>query len=290
VISPDQTQTGIGSRAIIASLFVLSALLVACYFPMLAMTGRTIVLSDDMAYGFFAPIVALYVAWNARDALLRPARPSPWSLVFIALGVSIGTFATLANSSTFSRLAFLISLAGCLLLIGGWPTLRRMLFPLSLLLFTFPIPDVFYGELTQPLQLLASRISEFIFELLGYSVIREGNVLQLIHMKLSVVEACSGLRSLITLFFFCLVYSYFFENRLWLRIGIVLLAIPSAIAINSLRITSTGILGKYNMAWTGGTYHEIVGWSAFAAGFLFVLLSHRAICRALNSRTAGVAP
>jgi len=270
---------GIGQRGIFMAL-LLTLLLVACYYPMLLMTGKTVILSDDMAYGFFAPLVAAYVAWMNRYAVLQPTAPSsPWCIGFVALGACIGTVATLANSSTFSRIGFLLSLAGCLLLAGGWPTLRRLAFPVGLLLFTFPIPDVLYGEITQPLQLLATRLAESAFELLGFSVIREGNIIQLSYMSLSVVEACSGLRSLITLVFFCLVYGYFFENRFWVRVGIVLCAIPSAILVNVLRITTTGILGKYNREWTEGMVHETVGWTAFVLGFLLVLAGHLAFRR-----------
>lgn len=273
-----------------ATLATISVLLALCYYPMLWNTAKWIVLSDDMAYGFFAPVIALYIAWQSRDAVLRPnSAPSLWALGFIGFAACLAVFATLASSSTFSRIAFLISLAGCLLLAGGWRTLRRFAFPLSLLLFTFPVPDVFYSEMTQPLQLLATRISEFLFEVLGYSVIREGNILQLTHMKLSVVEACSGLRSLITLFFLCLIYSYFFEIRFWQRIAILFLSIPSAILVNSFRITSTGILGKYNMTWTEGTYHEMVGWTAFAVGFFLVVACHQAFRRILIPRMAGAA-
>jgi exosortase len=243
-----------------------------------------------MAYGFFAPFVTLFVAWDRRGALLRPsARPSAWSLGFLGFAAILGTIATLANSSTFSRVAFLISLAGCLLLMGGWQILRRFSFPLCLLFFTFPIPDVLYGEITQPLQLLATRLSETTLELLGFSVMREGNILQLVHMRLSVVEACSGLRSLITLFFFCLVYGFFFEARMWLRALTVLLAVPSAIAVNVFRITATGVLGKYNMVWTEGTYHETLGWVAFSLGFLIVLVTHRLIARLLRRDLAEAA-
>ncbi len=274
-----------------ALLALLALLLVACYYPMLSMTAHVVAFSDDMAYGLFAPLVAVYVAWNNRSALLEPLAPaSPWSIFFAGVGAFIGTVATLANSSTFSRVGFLLSLVSCLLWAGGLPTLRRFTFPLSLLLFTFPMPDVLYGEITQPLQLLATRLAESAFELLGFSVIREGNILQLTYMSLSVVEACSGLRSLITLVFFCLVYAYFFENRNWLRLGIVLSAIPSAILVNVLRITVTGILGKYNQAWTEGTVHEIVGWTAFALGFAIVLGAHLGISRMLRSRPGTGVP
>jgi exosortase len=282
-VTPEGQITGLlRERAL--TLGFLALLLIACYYPMLMMTGKTIALSDDMAYGFFAPIVAAYIAWNNRAELLRAeVSPSPWCIAFVGLGAFIGTIATLANSSTFSRVGFLLSLVGCLLWAGGGSSLRRFIFPLGLLLFTFPIPDVLYGEITQPLQLLASRLSESAFELLGFSVIREGNVLQLTYMSLSVVEACSGLRSLITLVFFCLIYGYFFESRIWLRAAIALFAIPSAIFINVLRITATGVLGKYNQEWTQGTYHEVVGWTAFALGFALVLGAHLAASRALRS-------
>src|SRR5258708_5540670 len=271
-------------------MLLLIALLLACYFPMFRVTAQIIWESEEMAHGLFAPLVALYLFWNQRDALLHPAgSPTFWSLPILGFAACLGVVAVLANSTTFSRLAFLISLAGCIVLIGGWRALRQLLFPLPLLLFTFPIPDVLYGQLTQPLQLLATTLSEFALELCGFSVIRDGNLLQMAHMNLSVVEACSGLRSLITLFFFCMVYTKFFENRLWLRCGIVFLAGPAAILVNVFRITATGIIGKYNQAWTQGIYHEFLGWSGFFVGFALVLLAHLAIRRAFHLTTPGVA-
>lgn len=263
-------------------------LLALCYWPMLQVTATTITTSDDMAHGFFAPIVAGYLFWQHREAVLKPSAPgTAWGLAVLGLCASLGIASTLAQSSTFARFAFLGSLCGCLLTAGGWKTLRRFAFPIALLLFTFPIPDVLYGEITQPLQLLASRLSEGAFELLGYSVIREGNVLQLAHMQLSVVEACSGLRSLITLTFFCLVFAYFFETNLMRRVVIVLLAVPAAILVNMMRITMTGILGKIDMAYTKGTYHDMLGWSGFFVGFLLVYLCYVALMRIPGFRNAG---
>jgi exosortase len=137
------------------------------------------------------------------------------------------------------------------------------------------------------LQLLASRLSEGAFELLGYSVIREGNILQLAHMQLSVVEACSGLRSLITLGFFSLVFAYFFETNMVRRVAIVLLSVPAAIAVNMVRITMTGVLGKIDMAYTKGTYHDMLGWSGFFLGFLIVYVCYRGLMLIPGFRRAG---
>src|SRR5947209_8365103 len=118
-----------GGSSTAFKLSVFAFFLVVCYYPMLLQTGRTVIFSDDMAYGFFAPVVALFVAWDRRRALLRPlTAPSSWSLAFLGIAAVIGTVATLANSSTFSRVAFLISLTGCLLLAGGWRTVRSFSF------------------------------------------------------------------------------------------------------------------------------------------------------------------
>lgn len=297
LILEDRTQIRphVVSRAVMRANFfrlaMLGLLLLACYLPMLIATGRIIIADEDMAYGFFAPPVALYLVWRQRSLLLEPtSTPSYWSVPLLAFGALVATLAALANSSTFSRFGFLFSVVGCLLLIGGWRALRVLLFPLSLLLFTFPIPSALYGELTQPLQLLASRLSESALEMLGLSVLREGNVLHLTFMSLSVVEACSGLRSLVTLTFFCLVYAYFFETVNWVRAAVVILAVPSAILVNALRITSTGVLGKYNMAWTEGLYHEIVGWLAFTLGFLLVLLAHHILRRLSRQSHQQITP
>jgi len=255
-------------------------LLLANYWPTLVRTAELLAFSDDMAHGFFAPIVAAYITWHRRSAAFSPpASPSVWGIVVLALSAPLALAATLGGSTTFSRFAFMISLAGAILAVGGYRAFRTLLFPWALLVFTFPIPAVLYGEITLPLQLLASRLSEMALEFLGFSVIREGNVLELPRQRLSVVEACSGLRSLLTLAFFCLVYAHLLEDRRWLRAIILAAAFPAAILLNVARIVTTGILGQYKPEWTHGIYHDILGWLCLALGFGLVLLTHRLAAR-----------
>jgi exosortase len=266
-----------------------ATLLFVCYRAVIWSTANTLLVSEDMAHGLFAPIVALVVVWTRRQFLLSPvAPPSYWALPVLSSAALLSIAATLANSSTFARFALLLSLAGCLLACGGWPTLRKFRFPLAILLFTFPIPTVLYGDVTQPLQLLATRLSQASFELLGISAFREGNILQLTNMRLSVIEACSGLRSLLTLCFVCLVYGYFFESRTLPRVLLVVLAVPCAILVNMLRITATGLIGQYDQSLTSGTYHEILGWACFGLGFLMIFGAHRLIRRTSPMGLMGV--
>jgi exosortase len=262
-----------------------AALLVAVYWRTLVQTADFLIFSEDMAHGFFAPIMAGYIAWSKRDvAFADPSKPSAWGILVLSLAGIIAIVATIGESTTIARFALLLSIAGCVLLAGGLRALRILIFPLGLLLFTFPLPQVLYGEITLPLQLIATKMSEWALEHLGLSVISEGNILNLPHQRLSVVEACSGLRSLITLGFFCLVYAYFFETNRWRQAAIVAAVVPSAILLNALRITLTGVFGEYAPQFTKGTYHEILGWSCFAAAFGLILLFHRILIRVSSAR------
>jgi exosortase len=270
-----------------AHLVVLGLLLLVCYWPALKVSAMFLLFSDDMAHGLAAPIVAGYIAWSKRTILSSGSLAPSLSFIPVLLaGSLIAIVGTIGASTTFERFGLLISLAGCLLLFGGFAGLRCFLFPLLLLLFTFPIPAVLYGEVTLPLQLLASRLAELSFEGLGYSVIRDGNILELAHLRLSVAEACSGIRSLVTLAFFCVVYGYFLENRRWLQLLIVAASVPAAIFMNVIRILLAGILGAGNPAWIHGTLHDTLGWAAFCLGFGLVFLLHRVCLYWLSPRHA----
>jgi len=253
-------------------------LTVLAYWPTIRMTAEVITASDDMAHGLFAPIVALFVLHFERDRILAARLTPSWIALPVLLAAgALAIVALLGGSSTLHRAAMLITLTGGALAIGGFRLLRLTLFPISLLLFTFPIPVVLYGEITQPLQLFASQMAERVFEILGYSVIREGNILTLSHEILSVEEACSGIRSLVSLSFFCMAYAYFFEHRFMPRLWVVLGAVPAALAMNVTRIVVTGVLSRYNPEWTKGTAHDALAWAVFIVGFGLVLLAHRLI-------------
>jgi len=257
---------------------LLGVVLLAIYFPTLRWTTQILLSSEDMAHGLFAPLVALYIAIEKRHEILAaPASPSMWGVLILAVAGTVGVIATLGNSATFQRAAFLASLTGCIVLIGGFPALFRLKFPLLLLLFTFPLPQVLYAEITAPLQSWATFFSEKVLTLAGFSVLREGNLLELPHYRLSIVEACSGIRSLITLAFFCLLYAYFWERRTSARLAVVALSIPAALILNVTRITATGILGETNPKFTLGIYHEALGWACLALAFGLVLVLHRGL-------------
>jgi exosortase len=157
-------------------------------------------------------------------------------------------------------MAFLVSLLGCILGLHGFTCVRILAYPLSMLLLIIAPPTFLYAKATLSLQLLASKLAENALDLLGFSVLREGNVLNLVGMTLSVEEACSGIRSLFAVLFVCALYNYLFVRGTRMRVLILSMAIPMAILGNAVRIIATGIASQYNRALVSGTPHEMLGY------------------------------
>jgi exosortase len=194
---------------------------------------------------------------------------------------------TLGAELYTTRTSVVFSIAGAVLLLGGTKYLRIFWFPIFLLFFMVPIPAVVYNEITFPLQLLASRVAENAISFLGIPIIREGNVLELASQKLDVVEACSGIRSLLTLTFLSLVYGYFCEKRTWLRAVLFFSTIPIAIAANAARVTITGVLANFRPELAEGLFHEAQGWVIFMVAFAILAGLHQLLVRGAKMMEKG---
>lgn len=238
--------------------------------------------NEDMSHGPFVPVLAGYVVWQMWPQLLRtPARPSYWGVVPVLIGgvllcvgpPSLPTFAFL------TRVALFLSIGGLVLLLRGWPTLRLLGYPFAILILMVPLPGFVIERVTLPLQLIASVLSEHTLGAIGYSVLREGNVLHLPLQTVAVAEACSGLRSLFSLFFLSQVYAVLFDDRPWMRAVLGLAMIPIAVLANSGRITFVAALGQTNPDWFHGTLHDSTGWVIFVIAFLSLVAVHLAINR-----------
>ena len=252
-----------------------AALLCAGYFPILRRLVGQWMTDEDVSHGFFVPAVALYIAWNLRDRILSLERtPAWWGLGVMAWGAAQGYLGTLAAELFLQRTSLLITLTGLLLVTGGGRLVRVLSFPLLLLLFMIPIPAVIYNQITFPLQLIASQVAEFTLGLIGIPVLRDGNVLELASQKLSVAEACSGIRSLLSLSFVSLVYAYFFDTRVWIRWTLLALTVPIAILANSGRVTITGILSEVNPELAEGFFHSLEGWIIFMIALVMLIGTH----------------
>jgi exosortase len=256
---------------------------VACYAPVLKHLLGQWYDDPDMGHGFFVPLIAGYIAWQSRDriAVITP-KPSWWGAVILVWAAIQLYLATLGAELFMTRTSLVISIIGAVLLLGGWQYLKIFAFPLFLLFFMVPIPAVVYNALTFPLQLRASETAEWAISALGIPIIREGNVLELASQKLNVVEACSGIRSLLTLTFLSLVYGYFAEKRTWVRIVLFFATIPIAILANAGRVTITGIVSEIRADLAEGFFHEMEGWVIFMIAFAILVVFHQVIVRTVS--------
>ncbi len=147
-----------------------------------------------------------------------------------------------------------------------------------MLLLMIPIPSIVFNQITFPLQLLASKVSAMVLPVLGVPILREGNVINLPAMALEVAEACSGIRSLMSLVTLAIIYGYLLERRLWIRWALALASVPIAVAANSFRIIGTGLLVQYwGPEMAEGYFHASWGWLIFVISLVMLYGLHSLI-------------
>lgn len=253
-------------------------LLILTYLPILIALVRQWSNDEDMGHGFFVPLVAGYIVWQRWDTLLKIERkPAWWGVGLLVWGTLQAYIGMLGAELFLQRSAFLISLVGMLLVMGGVELVKKLLLPLMILPFMIPIPAVIYNQITFPLQLFASQVAETVLTWIGIPVLRDGNILELASQKLSVAEACSGIRSLLTMSFLSIVYAYISDNKVWMRWALLIATVPVAIIANAGRVTVTGILSESDPELAQGVFHEMEGFVTFALGFVMLILVHRII-------------
>jgi exosortase len=250
---------------------------------------------ENYSHGLLIPVVIGYILWTERARFMAaPKRPEPlWGAGLVLLAF-LTLWAGTAGAELFlQRGSLVLMLAGVVVYFWGWRVLRLTLVPLVLLALAIPIPAIIFNQIAFPLQLFASRCAVWAMRLVNIPVLREGNVIELMPLggrtikKLEVVEACSGIRSLMTLITLAVVYAYFSHPRddergggrfgwlrsygFWRSTVIVLSAVPIAIVTNAARVSGTGILARYyGTEVADGFFHEFSGWVVYIVAFLLL--------------------
>jgi exosortase len=256
---------------------VLAGLLLWLYIPTLNHLVRQWWQDPNFSHGFFVPLFSAFVIWQERSRLASlQARPSWWGMFFLGLGLCMLILGQMGAELFLARFSFLLVLAGVTVLFLGWNFFRALLFPWAFLLLMIPIPGIVFNQITFPLQLLASKVASTTLPWMGVPVLREGNVIVLPAMPLEVADACSGIRSLMSLTTLAVIYGYLMEPRIVVRVLLALASIPIAIAANSLRVVGTGLLVQY---WdpdrAQGFFHEFQGWLVFVVSLVMLYFLHR---------------
>lgn len=253
-----------------------------CYAVVLARLAETWVTDPYMNHGLFVPLLTAYAIWQEREALRRVVPTGNiFGLGLMAMGGVLLCMGPpgLDTFAFATRVAFVLSLVGAILYLRGLATIRVLLYPLLLMLLMIPLPGFVVERVTFPLQILASRFGEKTLDLMGYSVLREGNILRVPGATLSIVEACSGLKSILSLTFLGQAYVCLFDHRRWMRPVMALLVIPIAVFANGMRIVVNAIAASSRPDLLHGLFHESTGWVAFVVAFLCIVVLHMSFDR-----------
>jgi exosortase len=268
---------------------LLGALLVILYFRIALKLVSDWSQFPDYSHGFLIPFFVLFLLWDQRETLAQtPIKPSWLGLVGVCAGLFVLLLGVFGADLFLSRTSFVLLTMGLVWTLLGKAMLGRTRFIFFVMLLAIPLPTLILNQITFPLQLLASRVASSLLPLAGVPVLREGNVIQLPAMQLEVAEACSGIRSLLSLFTVALIYGYFLERGTIRRTIFALASIPIAVAANALRIFGTGICVQYwDPQKAMGFFHEFSGWLMFLVSLACLYLVHLVMMRvAPESRTA----
>jgi exosortase len=245
--------------------------LLACYATTLRGMFTQWWTDEDMSHGFAVPLVIAWIIWRERARWMAlPLSPSWWGFPLLAGAAAMQVISSLGLGLFASSVAFLVSIVGAILCLGGFAFLRVWAFPLGLSLFMLPKLAIVYNQTTLPLQLLASRMATGVLSGVGYRVIREGVILDVAGHRVSVVEACSGVRYLLSLAFIAVVFAYLADVKPWMRGALLIAAVPIAIVANAIRVAVSAAVP----ALDSGTPHEAAGWAVFVLCLFLIFFVH----------------
>jgi exosortase len=255
---------------------VLLLLTAVLYLPVAIPLVRQWLSDPNYRHGIVIPLISALILWTRRKelAVIEPKSGSMAGFVLVFMAAGFLVIGTAASEFFTSRFSIPVMIIGFAYIIGGRAFVEKARFPLLFLFLMIPLPYIIYYKITFPLQIMSAKISAAVLGLLHIAVIRRGNVLVLPNYELEVVAACSGLRSLMTMFTLALIFSVFSGLSNVRRVILVACAVPAAIMANTLRLVVTAI-GAYAIspAFAEGTLHEIAGLIVFFAGFLLLVIA-----------------
>lgn len=240
----------------------------ALYYPFIQTLMRDWDANDNYKHGYFIPIVSAFMIWSLREELAAvEIKPSNWGIALVVLGLLQLFIAKVGSEYFLQRTSMIVVLFGISFYLFGGRLTRTVQLPLVYLIFMIPLPAIIWNRIAFPMQLFASSITEDVVRLIGLPILREGNVLHLAQTSLEVVDACSGLRSLVTMMALGTAFAFITNREAWKRWVLFLSVFPIAVAVNIIRLTATAILAnRYGSEVAHGFLHDFSGWIVFVAG------------------------
>lgn len=267
-------------------LALLLAPLAVMYYPAFLLLLDHWWRDPNNSHGVLMPPLAAYFVWRRREGLLRAAAEPRFlaGLLAVLCALAVYFVGIMASEVFLTRMSLLALLVGMTLYFRGWEYLKILAFPLLLLALSVPIPALIFNSVSLPLQSLASQWSAAVLQACGIPVLREGNVINLASASLGVAEACSGIRSLVSLVALSVILGYLRWSGWVQRLLLVALSVPLALFLNMVRIAGTGLIADYwNVKYAMGFFHTFSGWIVFVLAFIILFGTSALIQRLLPS-------
>jgi exosortase len=267
------------SKSSLWKLFLLLFLWAVVFSPIIPPLIEAWLSHSDNSYAFLVPFVSFYFLLEKRSEVGSiPVKGSVIGLIFLAVCLLAYLVSYIGGIVFFSRIMLVASLITVLWSCLGTPITRCLAFPLGFLFFIVPVPITLLGMVSFPLQLIATKISAALIQYLTIPVYREGNILYFIHTQLEVAEACSGIRSIMSLTMISTIFAYITTGSTWSKVVLVLAAVPVAMIANILRVTGTGILAHFfGDQVARGFLHDFSGLVVFLFGLIILFASYVAL-------------
>lgn len=237
---------------------------------------------DNYSHGFFIPFVVAYLIWDRRDAIRKlPVRPANSGFFVLVLGLMLYVAASIGAELFTMRFSSILVVFSLVVIHFGWRIACLCAFPIMYLIFMIPLPMIIWNKIAFPLKLFATKLAVMIIKVTGTPVYGDGNIIYLTNTTLEVVDACSGLRSLISLlaltgFFVLISVQYSAVKKMILFIS----AVPIAVALNVVRLTITALLARqYGPEVANGFLHDFSGFLVFAMAVVIVLLLNKLLSK-----------
>jgi exosortase len=238
---------------LLLSVGILMVCLGLLYIPVLQELIRLWWADPNYSHGFLIPLIAGYLVWSRKDTLTKVTlQPSAWgalvvslSLVLLVVGRAMEILGGGQGVLFVKGFSLLLTCAGAVLWFLGTDHLTRLAFPLAYAVFMLPLPEGVFRAVTLPLQSYATSVTTAALQVVSIPTLREGNLIYLPSVTLGVTEACSGIRSLLTLLAGAVALGYFTLRPWWQRVLLVSSVVPIAILTNALRVTGTGLLAHF---------------------------------------------
>lgn len=240
----------------------LFVLLVWSYWPALGELWAAWQRSSDYSGGQLVPLVCIYMVWSDRKELARlPMRSCGWGLVLLAASQLMRLGGLFLSYGFTHQYSMLLAFTGGMLLLFGFPITWRLKWLLAFMVLTIPFPRRVHDTIALPLQGFATTSAVFCLELLGFLVLREGNVLRIGEQNpVAVAEACSGLRMLTAFIIVGAAFALVVRRPVWQKCLLVLSSVPIAILSNTIRVTATVILMEWaNAELAEKFFHDFAG-------------------------------